>query len=415
MIGNSFSKKIFILVSVFYILYVTLPLVGQVLPLSIQNVSIAVVALVVLTSPKAFKNKPTAWLLIYLGVLYTYVLLGRTLTISSISDEKSNMFKLFMEMAFILPSFSIMSVCVYFNDVRITKTLFYSAIMGLGASFLYLIPMTIINSNILRMAMHAEAYGITTVLGAPRYSLMHAYVIAAPPALLACLLHKKKMKTFFLIFFLMLAYMILRCYITTTIILLLGVIVAYFIRGSRIKKAYMVRLLVAIVLLLLLVASGGLTWFHNSISGFFEGSYAESKFEQLGMALSGTVSEENSLSDRISLHAISISSFFENPLLGYPQTGGHSNFLDRLGGMGLVCFIPYLMLLITIWQLFLCKLRNSSQIRFYYNVGCVIVFILLYEKGLFSFEGWTFYTVILPISSLYLSQKNFNMTFKNSQ
>ena len=84
---------------------------------------------------------------------------------------------------------------------------------------------------------------------------------------------------------------------------------------------------------------------------------------------------------------------------------GHSNILDRLGGLGLVGFIPYIMLLITIWKQNAKRLRHSSKSRFVLNTGYVTVFILLYEKGLFSYEGWAFYAVILPVAALYLSTR----------
>lgn len=403
--GKSISRWIFIFASVFYILYVTLPLVGQVLPLSIQYVSIVVIVVIVLFNLKVFNNRATIWLLIYLAVLTIYVLLGKSLTISSMSDEKGNLFKLFMEMAFILPSFAIMNVVNYYNDKRINKILFITAIIGLGISFLYLIPLTITNSNILRMAMKAEMYDMDSVLGAPRYSLMHAYIIIAAPALLACLLFNGKMKAYFIAFFAMLVYMILRSYIATTILLLLGVIAVAYLRGSGNRSDAVVRSITVAVILLVFVAAGGLQELYDTTSGFFEGSYAESKFEQLGMALSGDVSDENSLSERQNLHYISLRSFLANPIFGEPVIGGHSNFLDRLGGMGVVCFVPYLMLLISIWKIFRRKLRGSPRTTFYYNIGCIVVFILLYEKGIFSYEGWTFYAVILPVFALYLSKK----------
>ena len=127
------TKNIFTFVAAFYILYVTMPLVGQSLALPPQYVPMIVTLLVVLISPKAFFNKQTVWLGFYLGVLVAYLLLEKPLTISGISEKKSNLFKLMMEMAFILPSFSIMCVYYRFQDKRLTQLLFYTAIVGLGS------------------------------------------------------------------------------------------------------------------------------------------------------------------------------------------------------------------------------------------------------------------------------------------
>ena len=98
-------------------------------------------------------------------------------------------------------------------------------------------------------------------------------------------------------------------------------------------------------------------------------------------------------------------SFERNPIIGYPEIGNHSNILDRLGGMGLLCFVPYILFIISIWRSFIHRLKGAPQSTFYYNLGCIIVIILLYEKGLFSYEGWSFFAVILPISAIYLAQQ----------
>ena len=283
--NNIIFKKIFTCISVFYILWVTFPLMGQGLHMPIQVACIIVSAVVILTCPKALMNKASIWLALYLAILCIYAYSGKNLTIGI--GDKSNPVKILMEMAFILPAFSIISVCNYYNDKKIIKLLFYTSVIGLGASFLYLIPLTITNSNILRISMHAEELGIDPVMGAPRYTLMHAYVFFAAPALYACLVSKGKMKAFFIVFFTMLVYMILRSYITTTIILLLGILAAFYLRGSGSKAQLVERGIVMSVVLVILVASGGLNILYNSMSGFFEGSYAESKFLQLGDALSG--------------------------------------------------------------------------------------------------------------------------------
>ena len=399
------TKNIFTFVAAFYILYVTMPLVGQSLALPPQYVPMIVTLLVVLISPKAFFNKQTVWLGFYLGVLVVYLLLEKPLTISGISEKKSNLFKLMMEMAFILPSFSIMCVYYRFQDKRLTQLLFYTAIVGLGSSFLYLFPLIIANSNILRIAMHAERYGLNPFFGAPRYSLMHAYVIIASPALLACLLHKNKSKKFFVCFFIMLSYMIFRSYITTSILLFIGILVAAFLRGSDSSSQLAIRGVLSAIVFVVFAAVGGLNILYDSSYGFFEGSYAQGKMDQLGAVLAGNTLEENSLNERIALHMISVRSFIENPLVGYPKIGGHSNMLDRLGGMGILCFFPYLMFLISIFKRCSHSLKNSPRTHFYYCLGVAVVFILLYEKGLFSYEGWAFYAVILPASAFYLSMK----------
>lgn len=398
------KRQIFLFISAFYLLYVTLPLVGQLLPVSVQYISILTTITFVLLYPKAFNNKQTFWLFLYFGVLVVYLILGKQLTISSIPTEKGNVFTFLMESAFILPSFAICCVNNYLRDEKLIKNLFYTAIMGLAISFVYLIPMTILNSNILRMAMRTEYYEIDAVLGAPRYSLMHAYVIIAPTLLFACIVNKGRKKTISIIFFVMLTYMIFRTYISTTILLYLGMIGIVYLKSSGNTSKFVFRSIIMCFLLVFIMIGGAKILFDFSYD-FFKGSYAQSKMDELGLLISGSEVGDNSLSSRENLYAISLRSFLDNPLIGHPKIGGHSNMLDRLGGMGLLCFIPYLMFVVSVWKSVDKQLFLYPRSRFYYRLGVLAVIILLSVKGLFSYEGWAFYAVILPVSALYLSQK----------
>lgn len=396
-----FSKILFTAASVFYIVYVTLPIFSQLLSrfhVSIQLASIAVLVATLVACPKAFNSKSTLWLGAYIAVLALYVLIGKSLTISSISDEKGNVFKFLMEMAFILPSFALMSGWLYFKDQMITAILGLTVIASFGVSFLYLIPMTLIDHNILRIAMDSEEAGLEGIIGAPRYSLMHAYVILVAPLMYGLRFLKGRDRWIVAILAVMLVYMILHTYIATTIVILVVTVFAGFILEPKNEPKMLSKTAISVVVVALLLVTGVIGELLAYSGSFFEDSYAEGKYQDLlQFVTTGQASSGNAVQSRQSLHSLSWESFFRNPIVGTSKVGGHSNLLDRLGGMGLICFIPYVMLLFSVAKRFYGILSRKSGARPFYLMSAAAVFLLLYSKGLFSYEGWAFFALILPV------------------
>ena len=88
--------------------------------------------------------------------------------------------------------------------------------------------------------------------------------------------------------------------------------------------------------------------------------------------------------------------FSENFLIGGTSpVGGHSQIIDRLGGMGNIPFIPFVMIIVSFIRMTLRIIRDKEQLIFYY-LGLFSVFMLLYQKGLFGQEGWLFLTILMP-------------------
>jgi len=63
--------------------------------------------------------------------------------------------------------------------------------------------------------------------------------------------------------------------------------------------------------------------------------------------------------------------------------------------MGLVAFIPFIMMIFAQIKMVLKLITNSEQRLFYY-LGLGVAFAILYQKGLFGQEGWLFMMVLLP-------------------
>ena len=112
----SFQKKLFLIVSLLYILYTIFPLFGDLFSIPVWLPSLGAFLVMFLLFPSAFANKVFVWFSIYALVLIVYLFLGRPLTIGigSVVDSK----KIFIEFAYILPSISILSILLYLNDMK---------------------------------------------------------------------------------------------------------------------------------------------------------------------------------------------------------------------------------------------------------------------------------------------------------
>ena len=115
---------------------------------------------------------------------------------------------------------------------------------------------------------------------------------------------------------------------------------------------------------------------------------------------------------RSDLHSISLMSFIQNPIWGRNAVrsgtkeatsvsaensvvGYHSSLLDRLGGMGLLGGLPFVMVFWLIYKDWKKRMPRGDS-RYYYLFGVIAAFILLYEKAVFGQEGWFSLCVYLP-------------------
>ena len=157
----------------------------------------------------------------------------------------------------------------------------------------------------------------------------------------------------------------------------------------------------------MIFASFGVLFLHTSgffidlfdvLIDFFTGTAVLPKIEAFkNIYLNGDIENSGgSVTGRMNLHDMSWKAFGENFLTGGTSSvGGHSSLLDRLGGMGLFGFIPFVMIIVSQAKMTLRLLRNSEQ-RVYYYLGLGAALMILYQKGLFGQEGWLFLVVLLP-------------------
>ena len=187
----------------------------------------------------------------------------------------------------------------------------------------------------------------------------------------------------------MLFFIIIYSYVTAIIIVLVGVIVFSVIISRAKKGTVAVWIFFLFLILILLFAFGVIDIILDQIAEFYMGTSTYGKMKSIKYALNG----QRTL-NRTSFHMQSWYAFENNPIIGSMPVGGHSSVLDRLGGLGLLGFIPFTGMFISI-----IKVENrhySNKAINYYHLMVCATLVLLYEKGLFGAEGWLFFGVLCP-------------------
>ncbi len=388
------KKKLFLIISTGFILYIVFPLVADLLPIPIATISLTVTVALFLLYPSAImKNKTFLWFFIYASVLFLYLALGKFLAIGIGTVQDSR--KIIIEFAFILPSLVIFSILQHFNDYQLYKKIGRVSLIIILLSFIYYIPIIINDPVLLRDAMYYEKEELP-VKGLPNYTLLHAYIIAFPAQLYGISKFDGWKKRGMIAIAVLFMYIIINTSITTSLIIGLGLVVFALLYSPKKKMASLMKIALFFCFIYALYLLGAFVSILDWAIDFFEGTATQMKMMDFKDILQGGSTENAAtIAGRANYHDISIRAFFANPFVGTSPVGGHSNFLDRLGGLGLLGFIPYLMLFYTQFRAYLKQITDSTQ-RIYYFVGFFATLVFAYNKGLFGQEGWLFMLIILP-------------------
>lgn len=390
------KKKIFLTVSLLYILYTVFPIIPDITGLPVWIVNLMCFVILFALYPRAFATPLVYWFLVYAAILAIYVLVGKPLTIGigTVRDSK----KIFIEYAFFLPSLSIFSILYYLKDLKLYKYVAIGGLVFVVLSFLYLVPMIFAEGEILRIAHELSGNENNKMFGVPSYTLMHAYIIAVPSLTYGIQIFNSQKMWILLAVLILFTFIIFHTYVTTSLAITLGVIIFSLLYDVKNKTRSFLLLFLTGFVVYILHSVGVFVHMFDFLIRIFEGSAVQPKMEGFKyIYLYGDI--ENSgehITGRLNLHKMSWIAFSENILIGGTSpVGGHSQISDRLGGMGLLAFIPFIMIIVSQVRMVLRLMKNSEQ-RIYYFLGIASAFILLYQKGLFDQEGWLFLFVLMP-------------------
>ena len=394
------KKKIFLITALLYVIYTIFPLFADTFHVPVWLPSLAVMVVMIILYPEAFANKAFYWFLVYAIVLGLYVFFHRPLTIGigTIRDNK----KILIEFSYILPTISIFSILSYLKDIDLTKKLVNWSIAILFVSFIIVVPL-MIQYNSLREAMNEQGENIF-IPGLPSYSLMHAYALILPTFCYSFKVNKGIKKWLVLAGIMVLCFVIYDTFVTTSLIIMVTILfVSVLYDSKRIDLFWMILFFVAIIAFIL-YKMGFFISLIDMIMPWFEDTPVSYKLIDFKASMLEGTWTGGSIVGRQDLHAISWNSFFQNPFFGTSIVGGHSSLTDRLGGMGLVAGLPYIMIIVSFVQITI-KYYQTKMARLFYWMGVIAGIVYLYQKGLWGGESWLIYIVLMPMGILTIENK----------
>lgn len=174
-------EKMFLFVSLSYILFFAFPLFADLTHIQPQFVCMFATILLLFLYPNAFTSKVSRWFFIFISVLIVNALLGRHIHINGLSnDTLPALWRITIEVAWVLPAILMMSILLKLDNANLYKAIGYGSVIILTISFIYILPLLMAYSNILRAASTEGSLEFTRPLGLPDYTLMHAYVFMLP-------------------------------------------------------------------------------------------------------------------------------------------------------------------------------------------------------------------------------------------
>lgn len=379
------------------------PLFGDLTNIPVEMPSLLVFGGVFCLYPSAFKNAIFRWFVIYALILMIYVFLGKPLTIGigTVADNK----KIFIEFAYILPSVAIMLVLLYLKDLNLYKIIAVCSLLFLVISFIYIIPLLSLSANIMRSNAVQHEGEALTIPGLPGYGLMHAYVLLIPSLCYGVRYSRGKQRMILLVLLSLFFYIVLKTAITTTILIATFIVFYSLIYSERNRSSALFVMSFLFVMLYLFYILGGFLAIVDWIFPFFDGTSVESKLYDFRQSLMVGHIQGGTMTARQNLQQQSWDSFFVNPIFGGSKVGGHSNFVDRLGGMGLFVFVPFFMIVYSYYKQ-MKSVFISKSTKSFYNIGIIVCFILFYMKGNWGDSNWLFMFVLFPATLLYLEDSH---------
>ncbi len=282
------------------------------------------------------------------------------------------------------------------NLVRIVLILLILTTISTGA-------LSIVNPQVVRFAMEeSNHYGDDTILremfrfGMSNYYLPHAIPVIIPAFVLCIKNRNLKIKRCIGILGLLLSFALIF-YSGATTSLLLGVIalLASMAISSDGKSTVRRMLLVGVLILPFLSQELVLNAVRTLENAVGEDNYFYSRLVDIEDSITGETMEGD-VTVRQDLYNQSWDAFIHNPILGTDnEVGGHSVLLDFLATLGIVGFLPFIVLLFSIFLWVNKRLPPGSAA--YYAIGFMTGLLMLGLKSMNNMEMWFFLICFLPI------------------
>ena len=394
-------KRVFLIVTMLYILDTIFPLFADLLTIPVWLPSLGAFLVMLILYPSAFANKTMVYFVIYALLLSIYLFAGRPLTIGigTVADRR----KILIEFAFILPTLSIFSVLYYLKDISLTKRIVMWSVVILYVSFVIAVPL-MLQYNSLREALDLEGDELG-VPGLPGYSLMHAYTLFLPTICYATKKFKGKRKLWFMLALCALCFVVYDTFVTASLLIMIALLIFTLFYSERNSTHFWGFFGIGAGIFIILYEMGFFILLIDWIYPLFRGTPVAGKLIDIQTSMYMNEVSGGNLVTRQEMHAISWASFFENPIWGTSVVGRHSVLIDRLGGMGIVVFFPFLMMIITALRRHM-KAFYTRTSRMFFMAGIIAGFLFMYGKGIWGSESWLMFLVLMPFGLQVFEREN---------
>lgn len=245
--------------------------------------------------------------------------------------------------------------------VNIIKIMLFSIIINMFVTLRALD----INPNITKImaTQNVEGY-IDNFKGASGYSLIYSIVIIMPLFYYGVKEYKNVLKLLQILFIGLLIYFVYKAAYTIAFIsLICGTFIYLYLNLSNKLKVMLTPML--LMLVYSVINQNSISYLLIDLSEKIKITQISTRFYQIAIKLLYGDDSGDTLY-RLVLYKNSISAFIKYPFTGITilepdyKLSGHSTFLDILGGMGLIGFIPYIMFLLYSYKISINKAGNKS-------------------------------------------------------
>lgn len=400
----SLRQKIFLAFTFLYILFNAIPLFTAFLPITVQIICIVPVIACGLLYPRSLICKPMKWFYIFLLVLVAYAVTGSYFHINGLNNNTMPASsRIIIEAAWIMPSIMIADVLSERGNMKILKIVGWSSLILLVLSFVYILPVISMSANMLRELAMSDAPDVPK--GLPDYTLMHSYPLMLPGLCLAFRKSNFRGSILFATLIVLFYFVIMRTAVTTSIGLASAFIIFALLVSKKSLNKTVILLCLCIVLFYIAYESGLVLPFIEWVMPFFDGTAVSDKLIDIRNSITAGHVTGGTLEVRGDLHELSKQSFYDNPIFGGDKVGRHSQVLDLLGSMGIVGFLPFIMVFISLLKLYIPEVHDKFDRVFLYSCfGIALVY--LYSKGIFGATGWLFTYVMAPCLVIAVANSN---------
>lgn len=282
--------------------------------------------------------------------------------------------------------------------VNIIKIIFFSIIIDA----IITLRAVQIDPNIAKiMATGKPELNIYELKGVSGYSIVYSVIIILPLLYYSLKKLNKKYKIITILLIALIIYFVYKAaYTIAFIALILGILIYLFLNTSNKMKIFLIPtiILFAIFLINITLIFNILIYLSNKI----EITQISTRFQQLAnFILNGDNSGDTLY--RFTLYRQSIDAFLKYPFTGISifepnySLSGHSAFLDILGSMGLIGFIPYFLFILYSYKISIKKTKDKrfkNAVRTSYLIfcfiGCINTLITSFTINLFLlfFINW---------------------------